>query len=239
MNLDSNDPGYSGFKDYTPRFLKTYDKWVLGFMAPRVWKMGDGSGPDLYRRHMRRRHLDVGPGTGYFIAQADPPRDIELTLVDPNPKVLDHCANTLADWEPTMVRANALESLPLQGPFDSAGLTHVIHCLPGPMAAKARAINNIASVLTQDGVLFGGTVPGLSARHAWAARMFVRLANVQGGFDNRDDDVDGLRTMLEDHFHEVEIETPTGSVAYFVASRPSGHGSNPLDSMTRTVGGSR
>lgn len=219
-NLNQDEPGYKGFKDYTSGFLKIYDTWVLGFMAPRVWKMGDEPGLDLYRKHMGRRHLDVGPGTGYFIAESKPPKDSELTLVDPNPSVLDHCAGTLAAWKPTMVRANVLEPLPLQGPFDSAALTHVIHCLPGPMSAKALAIKHIASVLTVDGVLFGGTVLGLSAKHTWAARVFLRLANLQGGFDNRGDDVDGLRTMLEEYFREVEIETPTGSVAYFVASRP-------------------
>ncbi len=220
MNLDPHEPGYQGFKDYTPRFLTIYDAWVLGFMAPRVWKMGEEPGLNLYRKHMRRRHLDVGPGTGYFIAESEPPKDTELTLVDPNPNVLDHCAKTLAAWEPTTVRANVLEPLPLQGPFDSAGLTHVIHCLPGPLMAKARAIGHIASVLSPEGVLFGGTVLGLSARHTWSARMFVRLANLHGGFDNRDDDIEGLQAMLDEHFHEVEIETPTGSVAYFVGSRP-------------------
>lgn len=218
--MNPREPGHKGFKDYTPRFLKTYDSWVLGFMAPRVWKVGDEPGLNLYRKHMRRRHLDVGPGTGYFIAESRPPKDIGLTLVDPNPNVLDHCAGTLAAWAPTMVRANVLEPLPLQGPFDSAALTHVIHCLPGPIDSKALAIKHIASVLTSDGVLFGGTVLGLSATHTRAARVFLRLANLQGGFDNRDDDVDGLRTMLEEHFREVEIQTPTGSVAYFVASRP-------------------
>jgi SAM-dependent methyltransferase len=218
--MNPNEPGYQGFKDYTARFLKIYDMWVLGFMAPRVWRMGDEPGLDLYRKHMGRRHLDVGPGTGHFIAASTPPEEVELTLVDPNPDVLDHCAKTLAAWEPTMVRANVLEPLPLQGPFDSAALTHVIHCLPGPMGAKARAVEHIASVLTVDGVLFGGTVLGFSARHTWAGRVFLRLANTQGGFDNREDDVDGLRTMLEEHFREVRIETPTSSVAYFVASRP-------------------
>jgi hypothetical protein len=88
------------------------------------------------------------------------------------------------------------------------------------MNAKAPAIEHIASLLIDDGVLFGGTVLGLSARHTWAARMFLRLANLHGGFDNREDDVDGLRTVLEDHFRDVEIETPTDSMAYFVASRP-------------------
>jgi SAM-dependent methyltransferase len=220
MNLDPNEPGYKGFKDYTPRLLKTYDGWVLGFIGPRVWKTRDGPALDLYRNHMGWRHLDIGPGTGYFIAESNPSRDIKLTLVDPNRNVLDHCAETLANWNPTMVQANVLEPLPIEGPFDSAALTHVIHCLPGPIRAKASAIEHTAAVLNEKGVLFGGTVLGLSAEHSRLARLFVRLANLHGGFDNRDDDVEGLRGILERHFEEVAIETPTGSVAYFVATRP-------------------
>jgi SAM-dependent methyltransferase len=220
--LDPREPGYKGFKDYTPRFLKIYDQWV-GFMAPRVWKTGSEPGLNLYSNYMGRRHLDVGPGTGYFIVESDPPRDTDITLVDPNPSVLEHCAETLAAWEPTMVRANVLEPLPLEGSFDSAALAHVIHCLPGPMPAKARAIEHIAAVLANNGVLFGGTVLGFSAEHTWPARLFLHLANYQGGFDNRGDDVEGLRTMLEDSFQEVEILSPSGSVAYFVASRPRRH----------------
>lgn len=113
-----------------------------------------------------------------------------------------------------------LEPLPEDGPFDSAGFAHVIHCLPAPMSAKARAIEHIAAVLSDEGVLFGGTVLGLSAHHTWSARLFLRVANLQGGFDNLDDDVKGLRTMLEASFRDVQIEVPTGSIAYFVASHP-------------------
>jgi SAM-dependent methyltransferase len=220
--MDPREPGYKGFKDYTPRFLKKYDQWVW-FMAPRVWKTGAEPALNLYRKHMGRRHLDVGPGTGYFIVESDPPKDTHITLVDPNPSVLEHCAGTLAAWQPTLVRGNVLEPLPLEGPFDSAALVHVLHCLPGPMPAKARAIEHIAAVLTKDGVLFGGTVLGFSADHTWLARMFLQLANFQGAFDNRGDDVEGLRAMLQNSFEEVEILTPSGSVAYFVASRPQRH----------------
>lgn len=218
--MNKDQPGYKGFKDYTPRLLRTYDRAVLGFVGPRVWKMSDEPGLELYRKHMGQRHLDVGPGTGYFIAESAPSQDTDLTLVDPNPNVLAHCAETLAAWEPTAVNANVLEPLPVEGPFDSAGLAHVIHCLPGPIAAKARAIENIASVLASDGVLFGGTVLGLSAGHTWPARTFLRIANLRGGMDNRDDDVAGLRTILEASFREVSVTLPSPSVAYFVASLP-------------------
>lgn len=218
--MDPSDPGYKGFKEYTPRLLRIYDWWVVGFVAPRVWKMGAGPGLDLYRQHMSNRHLDVGPGTGYFIVESDPPRDIELTLIDANPHVLAHCAETLAGWEPETIEANILRPLPVDGPFDSASLTHVIHCLPGPMEAKAGAISHIAATLADDGVLFGGTLLGLSADHTRAARMFIRFANSLGGFDNLDDDVAGLRRILEQSFRDVQIELPTASVAYFVASHP-------------------
>ena len=60
--MDPNQAGYKGFKDYTRRMLRIYDPWVLGVMAPRVWKSGSEPGLDLYRRHMRHRHLDVGRG---------------------------------------------------------------------------------------------------------------------------------------------------------------------------------
>jgi len=65
--MDPSEPGYKGFKEYTPGFLKAYDPWVLGFMTTRVWKMGAAPGLDIYGNHMGRRHLDVGSGTGYFI----------------------------------------------------------------------------------------------------------------------------------------------------------------------------
>jgi SAM-dependent methyltransferase len=218
--MDSREPGYRGFKDYKPLMLRTYDPWVVGFVSPRVWKMGPEPGIDLYRRHMGERHLDIGPGTGYFISEAQPPANTELTLLDANPHVLDHCAQVLAAWRPATVRGNVLEPLPVEGPFDSVGLTHVIHCLPGPIGAKATAIRNAAAVLGDDGVLFGGTVLGMSADHGLAARLFLRLANLQGGFDNRDDDVEGLRSVLEASFEDVDIQLPTPSMGYFVATRP-------------------
>ena len=48
----------------------------------------------------------------------------------------------------------------LVGPFDSAALSYVLHCLPGPQSQKAAAIRNAAAVLAPEGVLFGGTVLG-------------------------------------------------------------------------------
>jgi hypothetical protein len=53
-------------------------------------------------------------------------------------------------------------------------------------------VRNIADVLSPEGVLFGGTVLGLQSNHTKPARVFLRAANKQGGFDNMDDTPEGL-----------------------------------------------
>ncbi len=217
--MDPSDPGYAGYKEYSKGFLRIYDAWVLGVMAPLAWRTGAEPGLAQYRELLARRHLDVGPGTGYFLAKSEPPEDVELTLLDANPNVLAHCVERLSAWHPTPVEANVLRPLPLGRAFESAAMAHVIHCLPGPMQAKAPAVVHVADVLTDDGVLFGGTVLGMDGPHNGMARTFLKVANRQGGFDNLDDDEDGLRSILEASFEEVVIEVP-GSIAYFVARRP-------------------
>ena len=86
--MDRDDPAYKGRAGYSPFVLAIYDPFVLGFMARAVWRCPTPPVVERYRRHLGRRHLDVGPGTGYFIEQARPPVGSEVTLLDPNPNVL-------------------------------------------------------------------------------------------------------------------------------------------------------
>ena len=217
--MDPSDPAYKGQKDYGPLVLAVYDWWVLGFMARMVWRSPTPLIIEWYRPLFGDRHLDIGPGSGYFV-DVSAPDDVELTLLDPNRDVLDHCERRLSRFDPTLVEADVLKPLPVRGPFDSAALSAVLHCLPGPMEAKAAAIRNAASVLDTEGVLFGATVLGLAERHTMAARAFVRAANIQGGFDNLDDTREGLEAILSASFEDVEIEV-VGSLALFAARNPS------------------
>lgn len=59
---------------------------------------------------------------------------------------------------PVTVKADVLEPLPVDGPFESAALAYVLHCLPGPEERKAAAVRNVAAVLGDEGILFGATV---------------------------------------------------------------------------------
>jgi SAM-dependent methyltransferase len=217
--MDRNDPSYKGYRGYNRFLLAIYDPWVLGFMTRAVWKVPVPPGVEQYRRLMGRRHLDVGPGTGYFLEKAAPPDGTEITLLDPNPNVLRKTSRRLAAMHPVTVQADVMKPLPIDGPFDSAALSFVLHCLRGPMSHKAVAIRNIADVLTPDGVLFGGTVLGLAERHTPQARAFLRFANRLGDFDNLGDTAEGLRQILEESFENVEVDV-VGSAANFTATDP-------------------
>jgi SAM-dependent methyltransferase len=217
--VERSDPSYKGQSGYNPALLAIYDVWVLKFMAPTVWKCPIPPGIARYRRHLGRRHLDVGPGTGYFIEKAAPPLDTEITLLDPNTHVLKRASKRLAAWDPITVEADVMKPLPVEGAYDSAALSFVLHCLRRPMSNKAIAIQNIADVLTPDGVLFGGTVLGTREPHTRPARAFLWAFNKEGSFDNRDDTAEGLHEILSASFRQVEIER-SGSAALFSASGP-------------------
>jgi SAM-dependent methyltransferase len=217
--MDRDDPAYKGQADYSPLLLNVYDPIVIGFVSWFVWHCPADPILDNYRQHVRDNHLDVGPGTGYCIDKSGLPDGSRVTLVDPNRDVLRHASRRLNRLDITAVEADVLKPLPVQGPYDSAALNLVIHCLPGPLSRKALAVANIAATLAPDGVLFGASVLGRSARHSWLARRVLSAFNKRGAFDNLDDTVDGLREILSDSFEHVELET-VGSVAIFSATTP-------------------
>jgi SAM-dependent methyltransferase len=224
--MDRDDPSYKGQAGYNPFLLAVYDPFVLGFMARAVWRSPILPVAERYRRLIGRRHLDIGPGTGYFLEKAAPPVGTEITLLDPNPNVLAHASRRLAAMDPITVEADVMKPLPVEGRFDSAALSFVLHCLRGPQSHKAAAIRNIADVLTPDGVLFGGTVLGIAERHTPQARAVLRAFNWHGDFDNLGDTAEGLRRILEESFETVEVDV-VGSTANFTAtgSRRPGRGS--------------
>jgi SAM-dependent methyltransferase len=217
--MDRDDPAYKGQAGYSSFMLAIYDPFVLGFMTRAVWRSPMLPVLERYRKHIGGRHLDVGPGTGYFIEKSAPSPGTKITLLDANPKVLAHCSRRLAAMDPTTVEADVMKPLPIDGRFDSAALNFVLHCLPGPQPHKAAAVRNVAAVLEPDGVLFGGTVLGMTEHHSRAARAALRVFNWNGAFDNLQDTADGLRDILEDSFEEVTLEV-VGSTALFTAARP-------------------
>lgn len=217
--MDKSDPAYRGQADYSGFLLRLYDPLVLGPISRYVWRAPAELAVAMYRKHIRPNHLDVGPGTGYFIDHAGLPAGSRVTILDPNPNVLRHVARRLRDLDVTAVEADVLKPLPVAGPFASAGLNAVLHCLPGPLDRKALAIANIARVLAPDATLFGATVLGRSARHTRAGRAMLAAFNRRGAFDNLDDTEDGIADILRASFDEVSTEILGGLVLFTATCR--------------------
>ncbi len=217
--MDRDDPAYAGQREYTPFFLRIYDPVILGFFTRVIWRCPTSRMVEGYRRHARPRHLDVGPGTGYFLERSGLPDGSAVTILDPNPNVLEFVSRRLKRLEITAVEADVLKPLPLDGPFESAALNGVIHCLPGPLERKADAVSNVAAVLAPTGVLVGASILGSSARHSRLARNALSINNRRGTFENLDDSEEGLRQILGASFERVELET-VGSMAIFAGSNP-------------------
>jgi SAM-dependent methyltransferase len=216
--MNPDDPAYKGQRDFTPLALRFYDPFVLGFSARWVWRCPTARLIDNYRWHTRPNHLDVGPGTGYFL-RAGLPDGARVTILDPNPNVLEHAGRRLERLDLTAAEADVLKPLPVEGPFDSAALNLVLHCLPGPMSRKATAIANIATVLSPEGLFFGATVLGDEGNHSWGARRMLDVYNGRGSFDNRLDTEAGVRDALAASFEHVELDV-IGSIAIFFAQGP-------------------
>lgn len=218
--MDRDDPAYKGQSGYNRVLLGLYDPLVLGPIARFIWRCPTTGLVERYRRHIRAPHLDVGPGTGYFLERAGLRAGAPVTILDPNRNVLRHVSHRLRSLSVTPVEADVLKPLPVGGPFHSAALHLVLHCLPAPLQRKAVAIANVASVLAPDGVLFGASVLGRRARHSWPARRVLDAFNREGSFDNLADTEDGLRDVLAASFSRVELDV-VGSIALFVAAGPA------------------
>ena len=217
--MDRSDPAYKGQADYNRLVLSLYDPLVVGPIARYVWRCPAERLVERYRRHVRPNHLDVGPGTGYFLGRSGLQDGSAVTILDPNPTVLRHAARALSRLDVTSVEADVLKPLPVAGPFDSAALHLVIHCLPGPEERKARAVENVAATVADDGIFFGASVLGRSGRHTHVGRAMLKLFNRQGGFDNFDDSEESLHRMLAGSFEDVTLEV-IGSIAVFSAAGP-------------------
>src|SRR4026208_1534832 len=128
--MDKNDPAYRGQADYKPLLLRPDDPLGAGAArrarGPRAGSVGRAPsevGVRLYREHIRPNHLDVGPGTGYFIDHAGLPAGSKVTIPDPNPNAPPPVPHRLRDLEVTPIEADVLKPLPTPGPFDSAALS--------------------------------------------------------------------------------------------------------------------
>ncbi|MBF7997463.1 class I SAM-dependent methyltransferase [Rahnella laticis] len=209
-----------GARIYTPLILKLYDLWVLQISNNYAWRCHTDN---ILLRHfqinMAAKHLDIGVGTGYYIANIKDGSD-NITLLDLNPNSLSAAAKRIGAHRISQVIQHDI-FMPLpeseKGQYDSVSLYYLLHCLRGTMHEKARAIEHASQALTDRGTLHGATILGKGAEHNGFGRYLMTVYNKKGIFSNAADSLEDLRTELESYFDKVEIRQ-YGVVAVFTAS---------------------
>ncbi|EMA4052387.1 class I SAM-dependent methyltransferase [Salmonella enterica] len=211
----------SGAKVYNPFTLSLYDWWVLNILNKYAWKCPtDTRLLPFFLHHMGETHLDIGVGTGYYLKHA--PATHAISLMDLNPDSLKIAASRVGN---TKIRAtlqhDVFDTFPADwhGRFDSVSMYYLLHCLPGEMTTKAKAIKNAGMALKPGGTLFGATILGKEVPHNAFGKKLMAVYNKKGIFSNTNDSADTLRSVLDEHFAKVTLEQH-GAVALFSATTP-------------------
>ena len=206
---------------YNPRTLQIYDLVVLRLSNPLIWRCPTARILDLYDRHVGLAHCDVGVGTGWYLDRCRfPTPRPRVGLMDLIADSLAFAARRIERYRPETYRIDVLGTLAAGiAPFDSIGMTYLLHCLPGDIAEKAKAFDTVRPCLRDDGVVFGATILAGGVPTTAAARALMRVYNRKGVFSNAADTLPELRAALDRRFWSVEI-TVVGCVALFVAREP-------------------
>ncbi|WP_225877136.1 class I SAM-dependent methyltransferase [Streptomyces resistomycificus] len=215
----TRDEIFTGTATYTRRVLSMYDVLVLGIICRRVWRCDRSEMLAGYDRNIGERHLDLGPGTGFFLdrCQHRSPRP-RIALVDLNPLVLQKASARLRRFRPRTFQRDVLSPFELgEERYESAGLNFLLHCLPGGMKHKAKVFDHVRPHVVPGGRIFGSTVLAEGVPHGKRAYKLLDSLNEKGTFDNRGDSLGGLEAELDSRFTDYRL-TVRGSVALFEAT---------------------
>jgi hypothetical protein len=214
----TRDQIFTGTATYTRRVLSMYDVLVLGVICRRVWRCERAEMLAGYDRNIGERHVDLGPGTGFFLDRCRhrTPRP-RIALVDLNPLVLKKASARLRRFDPLTFQRDVLSPFELgEERYESAGLNFLLHCLPGGMAHKAKVFDHVRAHVVPGGRIFGSTVLADGVPHSKRAHKLLDSLNEKGTFDNRGDSLSGLDAELAARFTDYRL-TVKGSVALFEA----------------------
>lgn len=219
MNIKQEDVE-AGAATYTRRMLSVYDIFALGISSRFVWRCPSKRALAHYDRHISDNHLDVGPGTGYFLDHcrfnSPSPR---IALFDLNPNCLETTSRRIARYKPEVYQGSVLDRIERDiPPFDSIGLNYVLHCLPGTIRTKSVVFENLETLLNPGGTLFGATALYREVPQTWISRRMMDAYNEDRLFSNTEDDLTGLIRGLSKYLSDVVTEV-VGCVAFFSARK--------------------
>lgn len=197
----------AGARYYGALTLPLYDLAVLRTVVQYAWRCPLSTEQALYNRCVGARHLDVGVASGYFLDHAKwPVEKPEIVLMDLNPNSTRYAAHRLRRYSVSEVVGDALQPFPVEGQFDSIGLFHLLHCIPGSFEEKASVLRHSAAALKPGGVIFGANVTPVDCTPNPFAKLVLGFSHRLGALNNQRDSHADLESVLHQHFSDVQIE---------------------------------
>ncbi|SHN08246.1 class I SAM-dependent methyltransferase [Actinacidiphila paucisporea] len=208
-------------ESYRRPMLAAYDMFVLGMMSRFMWRCPRGRMLAHYDRQVGATHLDIGPGTGWFLDKCRfPVKSPSITLVDLNEVVLSTAAHRISRYRPEIRVGDAFKPFDLGTErFDSVGMNFLLHCLPGTMRQKSVVFDHVTPYLRPGARVFGSTVLGTGPHHTARSGKLLAKLNRSEVFSNLDDRLEDLDEQLRARFTDVET-VRTGAVCLFAARHP-------------------
>ena len=179
--------------------LRYYDFFVNEINCKFVWNCHKENIEKLYKKNIRKNHLEIGPGTGYFIKNY---KFNNLTLVDINDDILKY--NLKQQPLTKYIRQNLFikdEKINLLN-YSSVGVNCVLHCVPGKLEDKMN--NLIQSFNDKDIIIFGGTVVNDPSNN-YFTNIQLKILNKYGIFHNKNDYTENLIHFLKKNNYNYNI----------------------------------
>ena len=172
-------------RNIVTKSLKFYDYLVNDINCKYAWRCHKDNIFENYKKNIRNNHLEIGPGTGYFLKNN---YDInKLYLMDINNDTLKFSMNNLkSEYKVKTINHNIFKRKLMIEDLESVGLNYVLHCVPGKLENKIDSLlNNLESKNKIN--FFGATV--VSNKHLQNNLSSIELyfLNKYGIFNNQND----------------------------------------------------
>lgn len=172
--------------NFITKSLPLYDVFVNKINCHYVWKCNEKHIFLHYEKNIGRNHLEIGPGTGYFLQRKYPV--FHLTLMDINKDTLQYTKKNLkGNYQHISVIEHDIFKQPKRlDRVNSVGINYVLHCVPGTLETKLETlINNIH--VGKDTTFFGATVIQDDTNQNFLSRTELYLLNKYKIFHNQND----------------------------------------------------
>ena len=215
MSVITGSSTAKGREIYNPWSLRLRDLWAIYFSNRFIWRCPKKHILEHCQKNISNNHLDIGVGTGYYLKKCNFPPSPDLSLLDINPHNLYAANHKVKSLNPTRYQADIFKPQTfLNNRFDSVSMINLLHCLPGDMRSKTKAIKHAVDMLKSNGILFGTTIISDSTYHTNLSMMISKLYNEKGVFSNEFDSLRALKHALSRYLDNMEVEVK-GCVALF------------------------